>query len=231
MAILFEIVLTTHDNIISALTNNSNDFVSLISTMPAAANALKYIYQGVWINWNKDRVLGSTLTVDEYHASILSPALALFVSIAGAQLWGVFQFTLHQIRATSSARSLLYHQQQIILRNTSTDLNTIWRLTRVALAWRHQPHAKTMRASFPLVFWAITHFVLIALASLFSSWALEAGDQVLSRSPHCGYFSPEYLQELSVVNVSDVQSVQLNMQEGNWMTSRWVAVQQHVDLC
>lgn len=199
--------------------------------MPAAASAANYVYQGVWINWSKGSVLGSTLTVDEYRASIISPALALFVSIAGAQLWGVFQFALHQFRATASARNLLYHQQQIILRNTSTDLNTLWRLLRVAFAWRHQPDAKALTASLPLAFWALLHFVLIVLAGLFSSWALEAGDEVLSRSPHCGYLSNEYLEKLANSNMSDMQTVQLNMQAWNWFNSRFVTVQQHVDLC
>lgn len=199
--------------------------------MPAAGSAVDYVYQGVWVNWSKGSLMGSTLTVNEYHASILSPALALFVSIAGAQLWGVFQFALHQFRATASARSLLYHQQQIILRNTSTDLNTLWRLIRVAIAWRHQPDAHALKVSLPLVFWATLHFALIALAGLFSSWALEAGNEVLSRSPHCGYFSNAYQNQLANPNISDPEVVRLNMQEGNWMNSRFVAVQQHVDLC
>lgn len=202
--------------------------------MSQALSASEYIYQGVWVNWNKDKgvVLGSTLTVNSSFASILSPALAIFISIAGSQLWRLFQFGLHQARATSDARGLIYHQQQVILRNTGTDLNTIYRFIRTAIAWRHQKDAKVLKTSFPLVFWSVVHFSLIVLAGLFSSWLLEAGDDVLSRSPWCGNFNQTYGAALTNASqqITD-QGLHLLQEYAHYHNARYAYVKQHIDIC
>lgn len=199
--------------------------------MSTALSASSYIHEGVWINWRRGLVLGSTVTVNPYHASILSPALAIFISIAGSQLWRLFQFALHQIRATSSNRSLIYHQQQVILRNTATDLNTLWRLLRTGLAWRHQRDAKVLRTSLPLIFWTIVHLVLIVLLGLFSSWLLEASDEVLVRSPWCGTYNQSYTAAIYTTDSDDLDSVQKAMQYTTYQNWRYGAIQQHVDIC
>ncbi len=199
--------------------------------MPVALSASDYIYEGIWINWSRGPSLGSTLTVNPYHASILSPALAIFISIAGSQLWRLFQFGLHQIRATSSGQSLIYHQQQVILRNTATDLNTLWRLSRTGFAWRHQRDAKVLSATLPLIFWTLVHLVLIILLGLFSSWLLEATDEVLSRSPWCGTYNRTYTAAVYTTDGNDVDAVQKSMEYGNYQNWRYGAIQQHVDIC
>lgn len=200
--------------------------------MATALSASDYIWEGPWVNWSRGRVLGLTLTLDPYKASIVSPALAIFVSIAGTQLWNLFQFALHQTRATSSPQSLLYHQQQTILRNTGSDLNALWRLVRVALAWRHQRDAKVLRVSTPLILWAFLHFALIVLAGLFSSWLLETSDpRVLSRSPWCGTFKTTYASDVYSTDSENFNLVKLAMEYATYVDSRYANVQQHVDLC
>lgn len=202
--------------------------------MSQALSPSEYVYEGVWINWHKDRgsVLGSTLTVNFYLASILSPAIAIFISIAGAQLWRLFQYALHQVRATSDARGLVYHQQQIILRNTGTDLNAIYRFVRTAIAWRHQKDAKVLWTSLPLVFWSIVHFSLIILAGLFSSRLLEAGEDVLTISPWCGTFNLTYGASLSAAsqNITD-QGLRLLQEYAHYHNARYAYVKQHIDIC
>ena len=199
--------------------------------MPTALSGSDYIYEGIWINWSRGRVFGSTLTVTPDHASILSPALAVLIAIAGSQLWRLFQFALHQIRATSSGRPLIYHQQQVILRNTATDLNTLWRLIRTGIAWRHQRDAKVLRAFLPLMFWCFIHLVLIILLGLFSSSLLEATDEVLTRSPWCGTYNTTYTAAIYTTDGNDVDAVQKAMEYGNYQNWRYGAIQQHVDIC
>jgi len=199
--------------------------------MPTASSASDYIYEGVWVNWSKGPVLGSTFTVNSYRASIISPALAIYISIAGSQLWRLFQLALHQRQASSSEHSLHYHQQQVILRNTVTDLTTLWRLIRVSIAWRHQKDAKVLKESLPLIFWTFVHFALVVLFGIFSSWLLEAGEEVLSRSPWCGTYNTTYLTAVYTTNGSDVEAVQKAMEYGNYINSRYATVQQHVDIC
>ncbi|KAJ9659149.1 hypothetical protein H2198_003291 [Neophaeococcomyces mojaviensis] len=198
--------------------------------MPTALSAADYIYEGIWTNWSKGRIVGSTLTVSPAHAAILSPALAILIQIAGTQLWRLFQFALHQSRATASERDFLYHQQQVTLRNSSTDLNTIWRLFRLAIAWRHQKDIKIFRGTFVLVFWSIIHFAAVIAFSLMSTSLLSAGDEVLSRSPWCGTYSASYVSDIRNQSGND-KIVRLQMEYSNFVNSKYASIQQHVDLC
>lgn len=199
--------------------------------MSTAEGAASYIHEGLWHDWSKPAVLGLTLTVNAYHASIISPAIAIFVAVAGSQLWRLFQFGLHQYRASGRPSDFLYHQQQVVLRNTGADLNTIWRLLRLGIAWRHQKDIPVLRKSIPLLFWSLLHFVIVIVASVLSTWILSAGNRALSRSPFCGTFNQTYFATVYSANVSDPEVPRLAMEYAAYINERWAAVQQHVDIC
>jgi hypothetical protein len=178
--------------------------------MPQAQDATSYVYQGLWTNWSKGKTYGATLTLSPTNAIILVSGLAIFVQFAGSQVWKLFQFAIHQFRATAEPRDGLYHQQQVILRNNTTDLNALWQLLRVAIAWRHQKATKSFRRSLALITWALVHFILFAAAGTFVSISLDVGDEVLSRSPFCGTFNETYYaslgsRELGMPNHLDVE--------------------------
>jgi hypothetical protein len=182
--------------------------------MATALDATKYIYQGVWINWSRGSVLGSTLTVSPQHASILSSALAILVSIAGAQLWTLSQYIIHQARATSEQRNFVYHQSQSILRNSSSDFDALSRLSRLAIAW------------------ALLHFLLVTCAGVFSSVVLAGDSDVLSRSPWCGNFNDTYLADMYYPKQrNDPKTVALSNEYNSYANSRLAYVQQTVDIC
>lgn len=199
--------------------------------MSTASPPEDYIYQGVWTNYLRGgKVFGITLTVNETTASILSPALALIVSIAGSQLWRLFQFALHQTRATDQEKNFLFHQQQVTLRNTATDLNTLWRLIRLAFAWRRHRDIKVFWESLPLLIWTSFHLILIILIGLFSSWLLQASDDVLSRSPWCGQYSQNFINEAFSGSTADAILAE-SFAYSNYMNSRFAVAQQHLDVC
>jgi hypothetical protein len=164
--------------------------------MSQALDASSYTYQGVWVDWNKGKTTGATLTLAPSNATILVAVLAIFVQVAGSQLWKVFQLALHQCRATQKPRDAIHHQQQAILRNNHSDFSSIWQLLQVGLAWRHQRTVKPLRRSFSLILWALLHFMLFALAGIFSTPLVNTGHTVLSRSPFCGRFNTTYLSSL-----------------------------------
>jgi hypothetical protein len=164
--------------------------------MPQALDASAYVFQGVWTNWSKKGVLGVTLTLSPANAAVLVAILALFVQMTGSQLWTVIQFTFHQHRASEVPKDALYHQQQAVLRNNPSDLNTLRQLFRLMWAWRGKSK-KPVRRSLRLMLWAICHFVFFGLAGVFSSTLIAAGDGVLSRSPYCGVFKQSYLDALN----------------------------------
>lgn len=198
--------------------------------MSSALSADRYVFEGIWTNFDRGPVLGLTLTMSPQRAQFLTAALALTVSVAGAQLWRIFQFGVHQYRATSTPQSLLYHFTQTILRNPATDLNTLWRLIRVGYAWRHQRGVKVWKMLAPLIFWSLLHLVLVALAGIFVSKALVTKNDVLSVSPYCGLFDDVYFGRVYTGDATDHDAVSLAFEYNNHVNSRYSFVQQHVDL-
>lgn len=189
------------------------------------------IFQGVWNNELKGGgIFGTTLTVNAHVASILSPALALIISIAGSQLWRLFQFGLHQSRATQGEKNFLFHQQQVTLRNTATDLNTLWRLLRLAFAWRRHSDIRVFWESFPLLLWTSLHLTLIILIGLFSSWLLEAPDYVLSRSQWCGQYDQNFINQVYYGPYTDDVLAE-TFAYSNYKNSRFAVAQQYLDVC
>ena len=134
------------------------------------------IYVGVWTNWSKGAISGSTLTLPVRDGSILIALLALFIQIAGTQSWSIFCFIAHQLRTSKNAKDGLYHQQQATLRNNSSDIATVWRLASISLAWRSHGIRST-RKSFVLVLldcvisWPLELLVFCHLISL--QWATK----------------------------------------------------------
>ena len=169
--------------------------------MSQAESAAAYVYEGAWTNWSKGRHLGATLTLSPRDALLVVSVLALFVGLAGTQLWKIIQFIVHQSRATAYDRDGLYHQQQVILRNSSSELGACWNLVRVAFAWRTQKRVHSYRRSAALVALPLLHFAFFTLAGVFASRLLDAGDQVLSRSPYCGDYNVTYISSLGTSTI------------------------------
>ena len=89
-------------------------------------------------------------------------------------------------------RDGLYHQQQAVLRNNRSDINSIWQFTQIGWSWRRRT-AKSFRKTLTLIFIGIFHFLAFGAAGLLSSHITTAGDQVLGgRNANCGDFSDAY---------------------------------------
>ena len=193
--------------------------------MAQALDAGNYVYEGIWTNWSRGPIAGLTLTVNASRASVLSPAIAILVSVAGIQLWRLIQFALHQIRVTTEPRPMIYHQLQITLRNTMTDISTLWRLIRIGISWRE------WRPVLGLAIWTLIHFVLVLGFGLLSSWLLLSTDVVLSRSPWCGTSNRTYMRTVYSTNISDPEHSRLVAEFNQYTYSRFANIRQHVDLC
>ena len=166
----------------------------VIIKMPQALDPTAYIHEGVWIDWTKGRVQGLTLTLAPTGANILIAMLALFVTMSGGQLWTILRYTLHQIRASDKSRtlSMLHNQEQVVLRNATSDIAAARLL--LELAWSSRKNAvKSYHASTGIMVLAVIHFVFFLVAGTFSASLANAGQAVLSRSPHCGSFNQTYL--------------------------------------
>jgi hypothetical protein len=162
--------------------------------MTVALGPSAYVHQGFWTDYTKGSISGLTLSLSPRNATVLVALLAIFVQITGSQLWVILQYLLHQHRASrkASTADTIFHQQQVALRNSPSDLTALTQFTRIAWAWRGKTKRPLLR-SLPLILAALTHFIIFVAAGIFSSKLTNAGGLSLSRSPFCGNFKNSYL--------------------------------------
>jgi hypothetical protein len=179
--------------------------------MPQALDPTAYVHEGFWTDWTKGTTRGLTLTLCPTSANLLIATLALFVTMSGGQLWTIVRFALHQARASDRYGTLgvPHNQQQVILRNATTDIATARLFIRLAWSWR-KTAVKLFSSSIVIVLLAISHAVFFMVAGAFSAALTNAGPSVLSRSPYCGDFNESYLATVdNGVNASTTGTFQL----------------------
>lgn len=162
-------------------------------------------YTGVWINQSKGAILGATYTASPRVGVILVAVLALFVSLAGSQSWGILRFLAHQFRSTRDPRPGIYFQQQVILRNTGVASAAIWQLGRIGWAWRLRG-VKSFQKTFGLLLLGLSHLLLFTAAGILSSTLARVSNEVLVRSPNCGIWS-QIVGNLDIENPTDVPAL------------------------
>lgn len=160
-----------------------------------STNTNSTVYVGIWNDWSRGYIKGSTLTVSSINGSILNvliAILALFISQAGSHSWTIVCFLTHQIRTTTRPRNGFYHQQQVILRNSvwGSDLGTVYQLGRVAYFWRGHG-MKSIRASIWLIVLGLVHLVAFFVTGTLVSRIVTVGNQVLVHGPNCGIWNIE----------------------------------------
>ena len=146
------------------------------------------IYTGAWIDWSRGAVLGSTITLSDRWGAALTAFLAFFVTVIGACLWRSLCFTIHQLSASPDAKDGIYHQHQLVFRNTSSPIEAVRLFFETAFFWRKNCPRAWLR-SLPLSIFALLFMLSFAAASLLTSLVTKAaGDQRLVVSDNCGFF-------------------------------------------
>ena len=162
------------------------------TTIPADA-----IYTGLWTDWTHGRIQGWTLTLSSRSGAYLIAFLAIFVRLAGGQLWDILCYILFQTRSTRRPKDGLFWQQQALLANKPSDGRAMFRFSALALAWRRKA-ARPMWRTMPLILTAVVHFILFVLAGVFSSRVTQSHSNVLLRSLYCGpQMYPRNVKELA----------------------------------
>lgn len=175
--------------------------------MAQAQDPAAYVYQGIWTNWTRgSSTWGLTLTLHPDNAVLVTSSLAVFVTLAGSQLWTIVRFTLHQTgsRPQPVPSTPNHTKQQVILRNAPTDLSTARLMAYIAWFSRGKQGKVSPRAICISVF-ALVHAILFMVAGTFSNLAISAGSPiegtaVLSRSKHCGTWDPAYFDVVAAGN-------------------------------
>lgn len=94
------------------------------------------------------------------------------------------------MRATKRARDGVYHQEQAVLRNNVSDINSLWQFVKIWWSWRS---ASVWRAwtSLVLISLGLLHLLGFAAASILAFHMTTTGDQVLlASSSACGPWCP-----------------------------------------
>lgn len=153
------------------------------------------VYIGFWIDWDRGKVLGATLTLRDSHAVPLLAALAIVVTLAGNRSWHLCRLIWHSLlRARDSYEQAVKEhrrKQQVILRNSETaggatvGLFEEWFDFGITRALRKCSLKDLLLGMFAIGHWAS----FIALGVLVSQIVL--GKVVVSKSlPTCGQWSP-----------------------------------------
>ncbi|KAI0016634.1 hypothetical protein F4780DRAFT_669738 [Xylariomycetidae sp. FL0641] len=143
------------------------------------------VHIGIWTNWSRGRILGSTLTLERKDADLLIAFTAFFIAFVSGCIWRIVCFGFHRHYATASPQGAVYHQQQAILRN-SADPGTGIRLFS-HLLWLARGKRRRMK-TFAVAVAAVACSAAFAVASGFSSSISTAiGTEVLIESSNCGY--------------------------------------------
>ena len=162
--------------------------------MAEALDPAAYIHEGFWTNWSKGSVTGRTLTLCPTYATLLTNSLALFVTLSGGQLWTILRFSLHQYRASRrpAVPNVHHRQEQVVLRNATTNFATLRLMSQVAWASRRSAGKPFMFCLF-IVMLALIHAAFFMVAGAFSNNVANAGQAVLSRSKFCGVWNETYI--------------------------------------
>ncbi|KAI1736545.1 hypothetical protein F4680DRAFT_468988 [Xylaria scruposa] len=144
------------------------------------------VYLGLWTNWSRGSVLGLTFTTTRERGNLLIAFTAFFISFVATRLWKILCLALHRSYSTSEPRDTIHHQQQVILRNSSSPESGMIALLRLLIAYRLSLKGKLLRQLTPVLL-AILLLVGFSIAGgLSSSISSSVSDEVLAMSNHCG---------------------------------------------
>jgi hypothetical protein len=154
-----------------------------------------YVYLGVWTNWSRGSFNGLTLTLSHKNGAILTAFLALLITFSGGRFWRIIRLFAHQYLSSEKAKDGIYHQRQVLLRNTDSSSTALVKLFRLSWVWRKHAKLNAFRRNSGLMLLAALNTAIFIAASLTSSKVTNSmGDEVLISSPYCGKLQ-EYILE------------------------------------
>ena len=156
-----------------------------MATSDLGVPATQQIYTGVWTNWDRGKILGSTVTVSQQDGNFLIAFIALFVSYAGTSLFRITCFAFHNILSSSTSKDIIYHQRQVVLRNTASGTSALYSFTQLLWYWgRKGSGHRSVRRILPFVIHAAILTAIFAIAGVYSSRIAALDSEVLLSPPY-----------------------------------------------
>jgi hypothetical protein len=154
--------------------------------MDTSSSEAETVHLGLWTNWSRGAVFGSTLTLTQNNANLLIAFVSFFVTYVGTRFWRIGCLVLHFAYSSRAARDGLHHQRQVILRNTSNAEDGLYTFLCLGWVW-HRVSRQTWSRIFPVLCFTVMCVVGWTLAAGFSSKISTAvGNEVLLTGSNCG---------------------------------------------
>ncbi|KAI1281515.1 hypothetical protein F5Y07DRAFT_386400 [Xylaria sp. FL0933] len=135
------------------------------------------IYLGVWTNWSRGPILGETLTTIKSNGNLLIAFTAFYISFVATRFWTIICVFLHNYYSTQQPRTTVYHQRQVILRNSSSPESQLASLLQLLWAWKNHRGPVTV-ILFPLLL-ITTCLLSFTIAGGFSSRISSSAEELI----------------------------------------------------
>lgn len=159
----------------------------------SSATAEQYpVHIGAWTNWSRGKVMGATLTLARQDADLLIAFTAFFIAYIGTRFWRILCFIIHRACSTAGPQDAIYHQNQAVLRNSSSPESGLTLF--LGLLWSSRSSHKRLHPLLPATC-ALLCIVAFSAAGGFSSQISSGvGNEVLIKSSACGILSSSDLR-------------------------------------
>jgi hypothetical protein len=149
------------------------------------------LYTGIWQDHSHTAMYGATLTLSIRYGNILISVLTVAVTISATCFWIITSFLLHQFIVRGQNTDVVGLQHQVILRNSSSILGSLWEIIKVHLAWRHSASRSLLRQTvilaFPIaIIWSLFTVASILVSDVASKSYVQT--HALLRPQNCGYW-------------------------------------------
>jgi len=123
-------------------------------------------YTGFWFDLSRGYARGATLTLPTRTGNFLITALSVLTSWAAVSAWIIISYLLHQTRTSQTNAGPLHLELQVLLRNSTSALDTFLQGIRMQLAWRHTSR-RALRQIAPVIVPAFIIWVGFVIAGIF----------------------------------------------------------------
>ncbi|KAI1778679.1 hypothetical protein F4818DRAFT_306952 [Hypoxylon cercidicola] len=165
--------------------------MDLTTSTSSTASSQYGVRTGVWVNWSRGRALGTTITLSNSDGDLAIAFTAFFVGLVASRFWRIACLCFHRVYSSQNPRDALYHQRQVILRNSESAGSGVWSVIGLYWAWRDStPAMKILVHTIPLMVFSLACVIGFTLASGFSSRiSTTVGNQVLIDGSRCGFLA------------------------------------------
>lgn len=143
------------------------------------------IHLGLWTNWSHGPIFGRTLTVSRQNADLIIAFTGVFITFVGVRFWRILSLACHRFLSSSYPQGALYHQRQVILRNSPSADSAFVSFVGLCWAWRHTSERVLRRLCLLFLLSVLCSATFVIAGGFSSRISTLAGAEALLRGTAC----------------------------------------------